>query len=301
VADHQNPSQTAQDGPETTIPAPGDGSLSGGPNAAGGHVASPVTHLADLTPDPANRRQHTARNLSMVADALRQVGAARSIVIDEDNIILAGNGVVAAAADAGLTKLQVIDADGDTVIAVRRSGLTPGQKRDLALYDNRTAELAEWNLAQLAADLQNGESLTAFFFPEELQALFPTADGEGYASLSDRFGVPPFSVLDARQGYWQDRKRAWLTLGIESELGRGDGANKQSAMALALAGGFEQHPAHRAANAIPGGAPLPADRPGYQPGRVSPGGSPRPAMALGKDGKTRRGDGRGRPLAGTGD
>jgi len=33
--------------------------------------------------------------------------------------------------------------------------------------------------------------------------------------------VPPFSVLDARQGYWQDRKRAWLSLGIESELGRG--------------------------------------------------------------------------------
>jgi len=34
--------------------------------------------------------------------------------------------------------------------------------------------------------------------------------------------VPPFSVLDARQGYWQERKRAWLALGIQSELGRGD-------------------------------------------------------------------------------
>ena len=41
-------------------------------------------------------------------------------------------------------------------------------------------------------------------------------------SLVQRFGVPPFSVLDARQGYWQERKRAWLTLGIKSELGRGD-------------------------------------------------------------------------------
>ena len=40
-------------------------------------------------------------------------------------------------------------------------------------------------------------------------------------TLSDRFGVPPFSVLDARQGYWQDRKRAWLAIGIKSELGRG--------------------------------------------------------------------------------
>ncbi|VVC76018.1 hypothetical protein AQUSIP_13190 [Aquicella siphonis] len=41
-------------------------------------------------------------------------------------------------------------------------------------------------------------------------------------SLSDRFLVPPFSVLDARQGYWQERKRSWLNIGIKSELGRGD-------------------------------------------------------------------------------
>lgn len=39
--------------------------------------------------------------------------------------------------------------------------------------------------------------------------------------LIDRFIIPPFSVLDARQAYWQDRKRAWLATGIESELGRG--------------------------------------------------------------------------------
>lgn len=41
-------------------------------------------------------------------------------------------------------------------------------------------------------------------------------------SLNDQFIVPPFSVLDARQGYWQTRKRAWLALGIRSELGRGE-------------------------------------------------------------------------------
>ena len=40
--------------------------------------------------------------------------------------------------------------------------------------------------------------------------------------LVDRFLVPPFSVLDTRQGYWQDRKRNWIKLGIKSELGRGD-------------------------------------------------------------------------------
>jgi hypothetical protein len=39
-------------------------------------------------------------------------------------------------------------------------------------------------------------------------------------SLADKFGVPPMSVLDRRSGAWQDRRRRWLTLGIQSELGR---------------------------------------------------------------------------------
>ncbi len=39
--------------------------------------------------------------------------------------------------------------------------------------------------------------------------------------LGKRFGVPPFSVLSARDGDWQERKRKWIALGIQSELGRG--------------------------------------------------------------------------------
>lgn len=39
-------------------------------------------------------------------------------------------------------------------------------------------------------------------------------------TLADRFLVPPFSVLDSRAGYWQERKGKWLELGIQSELGR---------------------------------------------------------------------------------
>jgi len=40
------------------------------------------------------------------------------------------------------------------------------------------------------------------------------------AKLQQKFIVPPFSVLDTRQGYWQDRKRLWSSLGIQSEVGR---------------------------------------------------------------------------------
>lgn len=43
----------------------------------------------------------------------------------------------------------------------------------------------------------------------------------GRGPLADQFVMPPFSVLDARSGDWQDRKRAWVSLGIQSEVGRG--------------------------------------------------------------------------------
>jgi hypothetical protein len=43
-----------------------------------------------------------------------------------------------------------------------------------------------------------------------------------HCKLADDFLVPPFSVLNAREGWWQERKRAWIALGIKSELGRGE-------------------------------------------------------------------------------
>ena len=45
---------------------------------------------------------------------------------------------------------------------------------------------------------------------------------EPKGNLSDRFMIPPISVLNAREGWWQNRKKAWLAIGIKSELGRGD-------------------------------------------------------------------------------
>ena len=93
--------------------------------------------LRDLKPDPQNARKHTPRNVAMVVDALQEVGAARSIVIDEKGVVLAGNATIKAAGQAGLGRVEVVDADGSEIIAVRRTNLTERQKKRLALYDNR--------------------------------------------------------------------------------------------------------------------------------------------------------------------
>jgi len=104
----------------------------------------------------------------MIREALKQVGAARSIVIDETNEVLAGNGVLAAAIEAGLANVQIVEADGQTVIAVRRRNLSPEQKRALAMFDNRTNELSAWNLDQLRLDQAAGLAFSDFFTDEEL-------------------------------------------------------------------------------------------------------------------------------------
>lgn len=136
--------------------------------------------LADLTPDPRNARRHTERNIAMIADSIREVGAARSIVIDEDGVILAGNATVQAAAAAGIAGVRIIDVEGDELVAVRRTNLSPKQKARLALFDNRAAELAEgWDpevLRQLADD---GVALDGLFTQDELDALYSSAGGAG--------------------------------------------------------------------------------------------------------------------------
>lgn len=132
--------------------------------------------IADLKPDPKNPRRHGERNIETIAGLLQEVGAARSIVIDEDDTILAGNGVVEAAKRAGIDRVRVIEADGDELIAVKRVGLTPSQKTKLKVGDNRSGELAEWDLPNLAIYAKE-EDLSAYWHDDELAAQLASLDG----------------------------------------------------------------------------------------------------------------------------
>lgn len=120
----------------------------------------------------------------MIADNMQAVGAARSIVIDEDSIVLCGNGALDAAGQAGITRVQVVEADGNTLIAVRRRGLTDAQKIQLSIADNRTNELSDWSPDALKALQSDGVALDVFWTPTELEALFEqTPDEEPEASV----------------------------------------------------------------------------------------------------------------------
>jgi hypothetical protein len=88
--------------------------------------------------------------------------------------------------------------------------------------------------------------------------------GAGAGSMAERFMIPPFSVLNARGGWWQERKAAWLALGIQSELGRGENmlAMSGAANAQMVAGSSykDANGKRSKANACPGGSPRPLDR-----------------------------------------
>jgi hypothetical protein len=138
--------------------------------------------LKDLQQDPKNARRHTVRNLTMIGESLDAVGAGRSLVIDEGGRILAGNATQREALARGL-KLKVVDADKNTLVAVRRTDLTAAQKQALGIYDNRAAELAEWDAATLRALVkeQGTDALASFFTGDELKLILlkkDPADGE---------------------------------------------------------------------------------------------------------------------------
>ena len=149
--------------------------------------------IADLKFDPQNARVRTAKGEAMIQESLRSVGAARSIVIDEDGTILAGNGTVEAAGQVGIENVVIVEASGDEIIAVKRVGLTDEQKKKLAYYDNRTGDEAEWDMEQVARDLLGGyEFLDELFDNIEV----PAPDKEGTDELPEN----PAEVLREKWG-----------------------------------------------------------------------------------------------------
>lgn len=131
--------------------------------------------ISDLKFDHKNARKRTDSSAKLIQESLQRYGAARSIVIDEDNRILAGNGTIEGAKALGLTKLKVVEASGDEIIAVRRSGLSEDEKVGLAIADNRAAELSDWD-AEMLHQLSEEHDLEPWFEKEDLEALLNDAE-----------------------------------------------------------------------------------------------------------------------------
>lgn len=131
-----------------------------------------VIDLAEIALDAENARHHSEDNLTMIRRSLAEYRAGRSILIDGENTLIAGEGVTRAARELGYTRVRVIDTDGSELIAVRRADLTAAQRRRLALLDNRTTETSTWDNDVLAEFFHEDPAiLDGIFTNGELSAL----------------------------------------------------------------------------------------------------------------------------------
>jgi hypothetical protein len=127
--------------------------------------------IDELTPDPKNANQGTVRGRKALSGSLKKLGTGRSILVDKNLQTLAGNKTLDEAKKLGHKKIIVVDADGDTLIAVRRTDLDAKDKKaqQLAIADNRVSELdLNWDpdvLKETEADL------TELFDPRELDIM----------------------------------------------------------------------------------------------------------------------------------
>lgn len=189
--------------------------------------------LTAIHEDPANARKHDEANLSAIRGSLSEPwGQVEPLVVQKSTgRIIGGNGRYRAMKALGWTECDIVRVD-----------VTDIQAAALSITLNRTAELAAWDLKALSTTiqaLQGHVNLEALGWkPSDLKPLLAPEAGAAAAreSLAQRFLVPPFSILDARQGYWRERKAAWLALGIQSEVGRGDNLLRMSDQ---VRGGYE--------------------------------------------------------------
>lgn len=202
--------------------------------------------LDNITPALRNPKRH---DLDRICASIRRFGFVTPGVRDErTGRIVAGHG-----RQEALTRLRAegdpppagIRVDGDRWLVPVIAGWSSADDAEAEAYlviDNSHPALGGWDddeLAELLGQLQHTDAdlfaLTGFT-DDDLAAMLAGGDGGSGGdggggsgvnpSLAERFLVPPFDVLDARQGWWRERKRTWLAVGIRSELGRtrdGDG------------------------------------------------------------------------------
>ena len=87
-----------------------------------------IKTIADLTPDGENFNRHTEFGSKLLEDSLRKFGAGRSVLVDKDGNIIAGNGVVETAASIGMEDVVVVKTDGTKLVVVQRDDLSLVQR-----------------------------------------------------------------------------------------------------------------------------------------------------------------------------
>lgn len=102
-----------------------------------------VLNIEELQQDDKNFNAGTEEGQRMMEKSFSELGAGRSILIDKNGKIIAGNKSQQAAIAAGIKKVRVIETTGDELVAVKRTDIDINSKkgREMALADNATTKV----------------------------------------------------------------------------------------------------------------------------------------------------------------
>ena len=114
--------------------------------------------MAKIKLDSKNYRVHTDKNKMIIEKSLKELGAGRSILIDSENEIIAGNGVFEQAEKQNI-KIKIVETDGTELIAVKRTDLKTNDKKrkKLALIDNHSTDTSNFDFEAINVDFDEVE------------------------------------------------------------------------------------------------------------------------------------------------
>lgn len=106
-------------------------------------------NIDEVIPYENNPRHNDGEAVDRVAASITEYGFKSPIIIDKDNVVIAGHTRLKAA-----KKLEL-----DEVPVIKANDLTPAQIRAYRLADNKTAEYATWNNELLSIELEELQDL----------------------------------------------------------------------------------------------------------------------------------------------
>jgi hypothetical protein len=141
-----------------------------------------MAKLQDFTLDPKNANKHSEFGTGLLENSLRDLGAGRSALATNDNVIIAGNGVAEACRAIGLEKVKIVETDGNELVIVKRKDLNSKDVRaiKMALADNIVAQkniVMDGEVVEsIAQDYPEAQFWTSIVLKEEGQGDTEKAD-----------------------------------------------------------------------------------------------------------------------------
>lgn len=152
-----------------------------------------------ITFDKRNYRKHSDQNKKRIRKSLTECGAGRSVLVDKDGCLIAGNGVYEQAEKMGI-KTRVVETDGTELVVVKRTdiGTEDDKRKLLALADNATSDSVEWNIETIGGDFELGDIADDWgvvFEEGDMRKLFESrmaagedlSEDEDYAAFVEKF------------------------------------------------------------------------------------------------------------------